>query len=158
MQVLYTFLQYFSNFDWDNYCVTLWGLVPLEVFNIKSAAEDKLAATKQLSQGGGPAAGEKSLQYLISTSEPPRKDGGNLLLTKEFLEECSATYSINPLGQDSNLGRPFQRKFLNVLDPIRETNNLGRSVSKGEFTVSFFSNVSCVLHFTTVVSWPVFLL
>lgn len=139
MQVLYTFLQYFSNFDWDKYCVTLWGPVPLEVFKDSTA-------------------GKQSLRYLISTSEPPRKDGGNLLLTKEFLEECSATYSINPLGQDSNQVRAFQKKFLNVLDPIRETNNLGRSVSKGEFTVSFFSNVSCVLHFTAVVSWPVFLL
>lgn len=91
-------------------------------------------------------------------AEPPLKGGGNLLLTKEFLEECSATYSIHPLGQDSNQLRAFQAKFLNVLDPIRETNNLGRSVSQGECTASFFSNVFCVLHFTSVLSWPVFLL
>ncbi len=29
VQVLYTFLEYFSNFDWDKYCVSLWGPVPL---------------------------------------------------------------------------------------------------------------------------------
>lgn len=98
------------------------------------------------------------LYFSVDGAEPPRKDGGNLLLTKEFLDECSATYSINPLGQDNNQGRAFQAKFLNVLDPIRDTNNLGRSVSKGEFTVSFLSNVFCVLHLTAVLSWPVFLL
>ena len=72
--------------------------------------------------------------FSVDGAEPPRKDGGVLLLRKEFLEQCSATYSINPLGQDSNQVRAFQAKFLNVLDPIRETNNLGRSVSKGECT------------------------
>jgi hypothetical protein len=28
-QVLYMFLEFFSNFDWDRYCVSLWGPVPL---------------------------------------------------------------------------------------------------------------------------------
>lgn len=29
MQVLYRFLEFFSNFDWDNFCVSLWGPVPI---------------------------------------------------------------------------------------------------------------------------------
>lgn len=29
-QVLYTFLVYFSNFDWDQYCVSLWGPLSLK--------------------------------------------------------------------------------------------------------------------------------
>ena len=28
-QVLYRFLEFFSNFDWDNFCVSLWGPVPI---------------------------------------------------------------------------------------------------------------------------------
>ncbi|KAL2494247.1 ABC transporter domain-containing protein [Forsythia ovata] len=27
--VLYHFLEFFSNFDWDNFCVSLWGPVPI---------------------------------------------------------------------------------------------------------------------------------
>ena len=29
LQVLYRFLEFFSNFDWDNFCVSLWGPVPI---------------------------------------------------------------------------------------------------------------------------------
>ena len=28
-QVLYRFLEFFSKFDWDNFCVSLWGPVPI---------------------------------------------------------------------------------------------------------------------------------
>ncbi|KAK9103860.1 hypothetical protein Sjap_021114 [Stephania japonica] len=28
-EVLYRFLEFFSNFDWDNFCVSLWGPVPI---------------------------------------------------------------------------------------------------------------------------------
>lgn len=27
MQVLYRFLEFFSKFDWENFCVSLWGPV-----------------------------------------------------------------------------------------------------------------------------------
>ncbi|EYU32228.1 hypothetical protein ABFS82_02G173400 [Erythranthe guttata] len=29
LEVLYRFLEFFSNFDWDNFCVSLWGPVPI---------------------------------------------------------------------------------------------------------------------------------
>lgn len=29
VQVLYRFLEFFSKFDWDNFCVSLWGPVPI---------------------------------------------------------------------------------------------------------------------------------
>lgn len=29
VQVLYRFLEFFSKFDWENYCVSLWGPVPI---------------------------------------------------------------------------------------------------------------------------------
>ncbi|KAL0379407.1 UNVERIFIED_CONTAM: hypothetical protein Sangu_0005000 [Sesamum angustifolium] len=60
-EVLYRFLEFFSNFDWDNFCVSLWG--------------------------------------------PVRE----------------------------NNGQPFVSKHFNVIDPLRVNNNLGRSVSKGNF-------------------------
>ena len=63
-------------------------------------------------------------------AEPPLKDGGELLLSKSFLEACSAVYAVLPAGQD-NQGQPFLSKYFNVIDPLRLNNNLGRSVSKG---------------------------
>ncbi|KAJ4950681.1 hypothetical protein NE237_027513 [Protea cynaroides] len=101
LEVLYRFLEFFSNFDWDNFCVSLWGPVAIS-----------------------------SLPEI--TAEPPRKDGGELLLSKLFLDACSSVYAVFPGGQE-NQGQPFVSKHFNVIDPLRTNNNLGRSVSKGNF-------------------------
>ncbi|CAA7409721.1 unnamed protein product [Spirodela intermedia] len=101
LEVLYRFLEFFSNFDWDNFCVSLWGPVPVSSLPDVSA-------------------------------EPPRKDTGELLLNEQFLDNCSSRYSVFPGGQE-NQGQPFVSKFFNVIDPLRTNNNLGRSVSKGNF-------------------------
>ncbi|BAT98079.1 uncharacterized protein HKW66_Vig0169930 [Vigna angularis] len=101
LEVLYRFLEFFSKFDWDNFCVSLWGPVPVN-----------------------------SLPDV--TAEPPRKDGGDLLLSKLFLDACSSVYAVFPGGQE-NQGQPFVSKHFNVIDPLRVNNNLGRSVSKGNF-------------------------
>ncbi|GMH00427.1 hypothetical protein Nepgr_002266 [Nepenthes gracilis] len=101
LEVLYRFLEFFSNFDWDNFCVSLWGPVPI---------------------GSLPDV----------TAEPPLKDSGELLLSKLFLDACSTVYAVFPGGQE-NQGQPFVSKHFNVIDPLRINNNLGRSVSKGNF-------------------------
>ncbi|KAJ6827806.1 uncharacterized protein M6B38_365105 [Iris pallida] len=101
LEVLYRFLEFFSNFDWDNFCVSLWGPVPI------SSLPDM-------------------------TAEPPRKDSDGLLLSKHFLDACSMVYAVFPGGQD-NQGQTFVSKYFNVIDPLRTNNNLGRSVSKGNF-------------------------
>lgn len=101
LEVLYRFLEFFSSFDWDNFCVSLWGPVPI------SSLPDV-------------------------TAEPPRKDSGELLLSKLFLDACSSVYAVFPGGQE-NQGQPFISKHFNVIDPLRVNNNLGRSVSKGNF-------------------------
>ncbi|CAN4099454.1 unnamed protein product [Withania somnifera] len=101
LEVLYRFLEFFRNFDWDNFCVSLWGPVPI------SSLPDV-------------------------TAEPPRKDSGELLLNKLFLDACSSVYAVFPGGRE-NQGQPFISKHFNVIDPLRINNNLGRSVSKGNF-------------------------
>ncbi|PSS24216.1 Poly(A) RNA polymerase [Actinidia chinensis var. chinensis] len=101
LEVLYRFLEFFSNFDWDNFCVSLWGPVPIT-----------------------------SLPDV--TAEPPRKDSGELLLSKSFIDACSSVYAVFPAGQESQ-GQHFVSKHFNVIDPLRVNNNLGRSVSKGNF-------------------------
>lgn len=101
LEVLYRFLEFFSNFDWDNFCVSLWGPVPIS-----------------------------SLPEM--TAEPPRRDSEELLLSKPFLDDCNLKYAVFPGGQE-NQGQPFVSKHFNVIDPLRTNNNLGRSVSKGNF-------------------------
>eukprot|EP01018_Ginkgo_biloba_P015244 Gb_32202 [translate_table: standard] len=101
LEVLYRFLDYFSKFDWDNYCVSIQGPVSIS-----------------------------SLPEIVA--EPPETDRDGLLLSKEFLKTCTDLYSVFPKGQD-NQSRSFSPKHLNVIDPLRENNNLGRSVSKGNF-------------------------
>ncbi|XP_023747772.1 uncharacterized protein LOC111895948 [Lactuca sativa] len=70
LEVLYHFLEFFINFDWENFCVNLWGPVPI------SSLPDV-------------------------TSEPPRKDSGELLLNKVFLDACSSLYAVFPGVQDN---------------------------------------------------------
>ncbi|XP_052626935.1 uncharacterized protein LOC128133508 [Lactuca sativa] len=121
LEVLYRFLEFVSNFDWENFCVNLWGPVPVSSLpdvtgNSKSMFDFMLMWT---------------YSYKI-VAEPPRKDSGELLLNKVFLDACSSLYAVFPGGQD-NQGQTFVSKHFNVIDPLRVSNNLGRSVSKGIF-------------------------
>ncbi|CAO2838667.1 unnamed protein product [Amaranthus hypochondriacus] len=101
LEVLYRFVEFFSKFDWANFCVSLWG--PIPICSLPSMAAD-----------------------------PPRKDGAELLLNEMFLHACSTAYSVFPRGQENQEQR-FIPKHLNVVDPLRINNNLGRSVNKGNF-------------------------
>ncbi|GAB2217450.1 hypothetical protein Drorol1_Dr00000641 [Drosera rotundifolia] len=103
LEVLYRFLEFFSNFDWDNFCLSLWGPVPI------SSLPDV-------------------------TAEPPRKDCGELILSQYLVNLCRFQYAVSPDGQENQgQGAPFISKHFNVIDPLRVNNNLGRSVSKGNF-------------------------
>lgn len=99
LAVLYKFLDYFSKFDWESYCVSLSGPVPLS-----------------------------SLPEIVA--EKPENGGGDLLLTDDFIGECVQKFSVPSRGTDT---RTFMQKHLNIVDPLKENNNLGRSVSKGNF-------------------------
>lgn len=101
LAVLYKFLDFFSKFDWENYCVSLNGPVRIS-----------------------------SLPAIVA--ETPVDGGSDLLLSDDFLKSCANNFSIPSRCIDRN-SRGFQKKHLNVVDPLKETNNLGRSVSKGNF-------------------------
>ncbi|KAI3474770.1 hypothetical protein Pfo_029996 [Paulownia fortunei] len=101
LAVLYKFLDYFSKFDWETYCISLSGPVRLS-----------------------------SLPAIVA--EMPEDSERDLLLTSDFLSSCVSMFSVPSRGDDKN-SRGFQRKHLNIVDPLKEINNLGRSVSKGNF-------------------------
>ncbi|XP_020693330.1 uncharacterized protein LOC110107409 isoform X1 [Dendrobium catenatum] len=77
--------------------------------------------------------GPLSLSSLTQLSvESSDNYGGDLLLTEEFLRSCADSFSVPVRGSEAN-SRPFTRKHLNIVDPLRSNNNLGRSVSLGGF-------------------------
>lgn len=101
LAVLYKFLDYFSKFDWDNYCVSLNGPVRIS-----------------------------SLPEMIA--ETPENVGADPLLSNDFLRDCLDRFSVPSRGLETN-SRTFVQKHFNIVDPLKENNNLGRSVSKGNF-------------------------
>ncbi|KQJ89463.1 uncharacterized protein LOC100826374 [Brachypodium distachyon] len=71
-----------------------------------------------------------SLPELVS--DAPVTHDGDFLKREEFLRECAQTFTVPPRNSEKNT-RLFSRKFLNIVDPLKQNNNLGRSVSKGNF-------------------------
>jgi len=101
LEVLYRFLEYFSKFDWDNYCISLNGPVALS-----------------------------SLPNLIVEATVTRID--DLLFDKEFLKSSVDKATVPPRSSDACYTR-FRPKHLNIIDPLKECNNLGRSVNRASF-------------------------
>ena len=67
---------------------------------------------------------------LAFAAERPECNEGDLLLTDEFMRECVNKFSVPSRGNETNY-RTFMQKHFNIIDPLKENNNLGRSVSKG---------------------------
>lgn len=99
LAVLYKFLDYFSKFDWENYCISLRGPV------CRSSLPDIVAKLPENCE---------------------------LLLTDEFLQNSLEMFSVPSRGIEPNT-RAFPVKHLNIIDPLKANNNLGRSVNRGNF-------------------------
>ncbi|KAJ4834411.1 hypothetical protein Tsubulata_007355 [Turnera subulata] len=101
-QVLYKFLDYFSKFDWERYCISLRGPILISSFPD------------------------------ISAELHENKNGG-LLLSNEFLRDCPDVFAVPCKRAETNSESKFPLKHLNIVDPLKENNNLGRSIHKGNF-------------------------
>ncbi|KAK4795839.1 hypothetical protein SAY86_028165 [Trapa natans] len=99
--VFYKFLDYYSKFDWEKYCVSLKGPVLIS-----------------------------SLPKLVL--EQPDISSGDLF-SNDFLKECVEAFSVPAKGLSTTTQRAFNKKHLNIIDPLKENNNLGRSVSRGNY-------------------------
>ncbi|XP_073146368.1 uncharacterized protein [Henckelia pumila] len=101
LEALYTFLDYYSQFDWDNYCISLKGPVcKSSLPNVEVKMPDSLS--------------------------------NDLLLDEEFIENCMGMFSVPFKSLEANQ-KAFQPKHINIIDPLKEYNNLGRSVNRGNF-------------------------
>ncbi|KAL6568770.1 hypothetical protein OROHE_004454 [Orobanche hederae] len=101
IMVLFKFLDYFSKFDWETYCISVNG--PVRLSTLPAIAV-----------------------------EMPEDSDRELMLRSDFLSSCVNMFSVPYRGSEKN-SRRFQLKHLNIFDPLKESNNLGRSVSKGNF-------------------------
>lgn len=71
-----------------------------------------------------------SLPDLVT--DPPGTHDDGFFSREEFLKECAEHFSVPPRNSEKDV-QVFSRKFLNIVDPLKQNNNLGRSVSKGNF-------------------------
>uniref|UniRef100_A0A0D9XNC9 PAP-associated domain-containing protein n=1 Tax=Leersia perrieri TaxID=77586 RepID=A0A0D9XNC9_9ORYZ len=71
-----------------------------------------------------------SLPDLVTDSPDTVDD--DFTMREEFLKECAQFFTVTPRNSERNT-RSFSRKFFNIVDPLKQSNNLGRSVSKGNF-------------------------
>ncbi|CAN1297598.1 hypothetical protein LINPERPRIM_LOCUS23529 [Linum perenne] len=55
---------------------------------------------------------------------------GSLLLMPDFLRYCKETYAVPVKALDRGM-QQFTVKSINIVDPLKENNNLGRSVHRG---------------------------
>ncbi|VFQ80129.1 unnamed protein product [Cuscuta campestris] len=77
----------------------------------------------------GPVLTSSLPEIVVDLPENRRND---LLLGEEFLMKCMEMFSVPAVVPESNK-RAFQQKHLNIIDPLKENNNVGRSVHKGNY-------------------------
>ncbi|XP_048435465.1 uncharacterized protein LOC103963046 [Pyrus x bretschneideri] len=62
-------------------------------------------------------------------AKAPENGRDDLLLSEEFIRNCVEMFSVPAKGYETNL-RAFSLKHLNLINPLKQDNNLGRSVSR----------------------------
>ncbi|GAB2288145.1 hypothetical protein Dimus_022488 [Dionaea muscipula] len=62
----------------------------------------------------------------------PPIDCDEVLLNNEFLRRCREA-TIDSIGVLQSREQPFSVKYLNIMDPLNDNNNLGRSINKGTY-------------------------
>ncbi|KAH7854166.1 hypothetical protein Vadar_010920 [Vaccinium darrowii] len=101
LQVLHRFLDYYSEFDWEKYCICLNGRVTISSFP----------------------------ELVVET---PQNDGSNFLFGHEFLKDKTGISPISNWAREAG-DQAFTLKHLNIIDPLKDNNNLGRSVNEAIF-------------------------
>ncbi|XP_021301416.1 uncharacterized protein LOC8067188 isoform X2 [Sorghum bicolor] len=103
LAVLYRFLDFYSKFDWDSKGISLFGPVSLS-----------------------------SLPNLVTDPHLPAIDDDFFVPREKILRKYAEDFSAPPRNSERD-AQVFSRKFLNIVDPLKQSNNLGRSVNKGNF-------------------------
>ena len=142
LQVLHRFLKEFASFEWDKYALSLLGPIPLNSLPRPRLARDAMPAGPTLLDPRDlrEAVQEYSVQPALSVAAVD-----SLLATRADDDDENSIVSSSSLGgggggggddddDDDDLHSiPLPVKYLNIMDPLLPTNNLGRSVSKASY-------------------------
>lgn len=111
------FLQVFAEFDFDNYCLSVFGPIPLDSFPNPHIDE------QQLPPGSRLLSDEDLRDSVMEYSAKPK-------------DSTSAIEWLSPQLSCSSTEKPhiqLMKKHLNIMDPLLPSNNLGRSVSRTSY-------------------------
>lgn len=134
-QVLYKFLDYYGSFDWNNYCISVNGPVPISSLPELTGKDD--AKNHRYFSSWHFLGAIWRFNLVLSLSIFPAaspENGHELLLDEKFLRNCVELYSAPTKAVDSN-GLEFPIKHLNIVDPLKYSNNLGKSVTQGTLLI-----------------------
>jgi hypothetical protein len=143
LDVLRIFFEYVSDFPWETHAVTIFGDVPVEKLDKVSVREFSSSSSSRSEKNKNKNNDDESGDEREEKDDDEAEE--DPLLDDTFVDTILKSY-----GPDSrpdanvllNMGNgkkaPFRRraigaKHLHILDPLSETNNLGRSVSLGNF-------------------------
>eukprot|EP00201_Polytomella_parva_P012028 CAMPEP_0175060644 /NCGR_PEP_ID=MMETSP0052_2-20121109/13138_1 /TAXON_ID=51329 ORGANISM="Polytomella parva, Strain SAG 63-3" /NCGR_SAMPLE_ID=MMETSP0052_2 /ASSEMBLY_ACC=CAM_ASM_000194 /LENGTH=386 /DNA_ID=CAMNT_0016326399 /DNA_START=104 /DNA_END=1261 /DNA_ORIENTATION=- len=118
IDVMLRFLVEFSSFSWGTHCLSLQGPIPLSSFpNPRPEPPEALQRDPLLTE-------DFMMRAFRACSQLPFGGGGG---------GGSLGSSSFPPFPDEGAARTFPLKHLNIQDPLLLTNNLGRSVSRGNY-------------------------
>lgn len=78
------------------------------------------------------------IAIVVSVAVEPPDISDRDLFSDDFLKECLEGFSVPTKGFGTTAQRTFIKKHLNIIDPLKENNNLGRSVSRGSRLIFVF--------------------
>lgn len=113
-------MEYYASFDWNNYCITVTGPVAI------SSLPDITGNAAEII--------DNSLLFPLKLKNAfvvPLETGNHeVVLNEKFFKECVESYSVPTKVVEANRN-DFPVKYFNILDPLKHSNNLGRSVTQG---------------------------
>lgn len=126
LQVLHRFLKEFGAFEWDKYALSLLGPIELSSLPHPRLAKEAMPQTPSLLD-------PREMQDAVERySVQPAAAVAALDALLDSLRAGKSNSSSS--GEFSEVTVALPQKYLNIMDPLLPTNNLGRSVSKASFT------------------------
>lgn len=140
LQLITKFLHYFSQFDWNSYCLTVNGPLPLAsaAAQVEIPLPEDASPTRLLSIEFLERCKRQYTGRFMSTTEAMAAATTSTTTTipSENISSNSSNGSgVRTIRLHNSLATTgtWPRKFLNIMDPLRDNNNLGIRVSKTNF-------------------------
>ena len=126
-------MDYYQTFDWETFGVSVLGPVSISSL-LTGARKSCLIMLMCLMVYFGHLTGLSFYlifpDFVLFVAEAEETADKPLLIGTDFLRRCKEAFSV-PTQASEGTGQPFLGKYINIQDPLRDYNNLGRSISLG---------------------------